>query len=616
MARLTAMQQPAGAPAKATVTGLVLRSTTGDPISRATVTLTRVAPQGAGARGAAPEGQRGQPAQQQAQQQPQTFTATTDDQGKFLISDIDPGSYRVIAARNGFARQEYGQRSLNRPGTLIDIREGQQVRDISFRLIPAGTISGRVMDTNGEPLPGITVQALRSTYDSTGKRAMQPASSARTNDLGEYRLYWINPGRYFVSANPARSALETITASASQAANMAQNPAQAQQAAQAASLFGPTGTPNEVVDNGFGLTYYPNSPEVSRAVALELQPGAEQRAIDFTLVRSQRVRLTGRVIDTTTGRPPQNAAVSVSPRDSSSSSPLDALIGMDPTQGNRYNPATGEFVVQNVATGSYWLQVLTQRQAQTPAAPTPAEALAVLSSINSARIPVDVLGSDIDNLTLNVSPGASVNGRVRVEGLQPSNAGDLQRLGISLQSTSGGASILAMLQGGAIRPAEDGTFSIPRITSGEYKLSVTGLAPTFYMKDARFGQSDALNTFTISEPINGTLEIVVRMNPGQVSGTVVDATLKPVSGVQAVLVPEARNRQDLYRTAMTDQEGRFTIRGITPGEYRIFAWEDIEPFAYFDLAVVKQHEAAGKQVRIQESSAETAEVRIIPAETP
>ena len=212
VAPLTAMQQPAGAPAKATVTGVVMRSTTGDPISRATVTLTRVAPQGAGARGAAPQGQRGQPAQQQAQQQPQTFTATTDDQGKFQVSDVDPGPYRVIAARNGFARQEYGQRSFNRPGTVIDIREGQQVRDISFRLIPASTISGRVMDTNGEPLPGITVQALRSTYDATGKRTMQPASSARTNDLGEYRLYWINPGRYFAGANPARSAFDNITA--------------------------------------------------------------------------------------------------------------------------------------------------------------------------------------------------------------------------------------------------------------------------------------------------------------------------------------------------------------------------------------------------------------------
>jgi protocatechuate 3,4-dioxygenase beta subunit len=600
--------------AKATVAGVVLRSTTGEPVTRATVTLTRVTPQGPGARGGGAQGQPAQPGQQQAQQQPQTFTTTTDDQGKFQFKEVEEGAYRVAAARNGFARQEYGQRSFNRPGIVVNIRAGQQVSDVSFRLIPASTISGRVMDTNGEPLPGITVQALRSTYDATGKRTLQPASSVRTNDLGEYRIYWINPGRYFVSANPARSAFETLTSSASQAANQAQNPAQAQQAAQAASMFGAAGTPNEVSDPGFGLTYYPNSPEASRAVALDLQPGAEQRAIDFTMVRSQRVRLTGRVIDTTTGRPPRSAAVSVSLRDSSVASPLDAFIAMNPSQGNRYNNTTGEFVVENVASGSYWLQVISQGQAPTAApnaTPTTAEALAVLAAINSARIPVDVLGSDIDNLTLNVGPGVSVSGRVQIEG-GSSNQNDLQRIGIALQSSSGTAFLTAMLQG-AVRPAADGTFSIPRVTAGDYKLVVNGLGPTLYIKDARLGQTDLLGGVTISEPVNGSLEIVLRMNPGQLTVNVVDATLKPVSGVQAVLVPENRSRQDLFRNEVTDQEGRFTFRGITPGDYRIFAWEDIEPFAYFDPAVVKQYEAAGKLVHIQESSAESVEVRLIPA---
>mgnify|MGYP001259414705 CR=1 FL=1 len=61
--------------------------------------------------------------------------------------------------------------------------------------------------------------------------------------------------------------------------------------------------------------------------------------------------------------------------------------------------------------------------------------------------------------------------------------------------------------------------------------------------------------------------------------------------------------------------GRFTFRGITPGDYRIFAWEDIEPFAYFDPAVVKQYEALGKAIRVQEASSESAEVRLIPAAT-
>jgi protocatechuate 3,4-dioxygenase beta subunit len=385
-------------------------------------------------------------------------------------------------------------------------------------------------------------------------------------------------------------------------------------------MFGGGPNPNEVPDSGFGLTYYPGTTEASRALGLDLQPGAEMRGVDFTLIRTQRVRITGKVIDTTTGRPPEEAAVSVVSRDATGSSPFDAILGLgDPSGGNRYNSATGEFVVANVASGSYWLQVIAQgqaapRTAAPDAPPTTQEALNMINSINSARMPVEVLGSDITNLTLNVGPGMTVTGRVQIEGAQAANNTDLQRIGIQLQSTSGGGNILALLQGGVVRAAADGTFSLPRITTGDYKLDVSGLAPNLYLKSARLGQTDALNAVTISEPLNGPLEIVLRPNPGQVTGNVVDATLKPISGVQAVLVPDqARDRQDLYRTAATDQDGRFTFRGVTPGDYRIFAWEDIEPFAYFDPAVVKQYEAAGRPVRVQESSSENAEVRLIPA---
>ena len=606
-----------GPAAKATVVGSVLRATSGEPISRATVTLTRV--QTPGPRGGGPQGQAGQRGQQPAQQQPLVFTATTDDQGRFRITDVEEGPYRIIAARNGFARQEYGQRSYNRPGTVMNIRAGQQVTDVAFRLTAASTLSGRVLDSLGEPQPGVTVQALRSTYDATGKRTLQPVGSTRTNDLGEYRIYWINPGRYFVSANAARSTLELITAGASQAAAQAQDPAQAQQAAQAAAMFGGGANPNEVPDQNLGLTYYPGTTDASRAIAMDLQAGQELRGIDFTLIRTQRVRVSGRVIDTTTGAPPQNAAVSVSPRDASASSPLDALLGgIDPTGANRYNPTTGEFVVANVASGSYWLQVISQGQAASQPnpnnTPTTQEALNILTSMNSARIPIEVFTNDISNLVLSVGPGFAVTGSVQIEGAQPANAADLQRIGLQLQSGSGGANILALIQGGVVRPAADGTFSIPRITPGDYKLAVNGLGPNLYVKHARLGQTDLLSGITISEPLNGSLEIVLRMNPGQVTGNVVDATLKPVAGVQAVLVPErTRDRQDLYRTAITDPDGRFTLRGIAPGDYRVFAWEDIEPFAYFDPAVVKQYEAAGKLIHIQESSNETTEVRLIPA---
>jgi hypothetical protein len=359
-------------------------------------------------------------------------------------------------------------------------------------------------------------------------------------------------------------------------------------------------------------------------VAIELQPGTDIRAIDIPLTPHQRVKVTGRVIEAETGRPPQVAQVSVGPKDASSASLLDALIGSDPG-GSRYNPETGEFTVQDVATGSYWLQVIApsqralQGQAQAPgAAPAnPADALAALSAINTARIPIEVGNIDLNNITLTVSSGVSIAGRIRLEGAPAGvEAGQnpLERVGVMLQSTSGGMNILSMLGGGAVRPAADGTFSIPRISAGDYRVAVNGLGTNLYIKDARLGQTDALQSLAISPPVNGTLEITLGANPGQVMGAVTDATLKPVSGVQAVLIPEQlRNRQDLYKTVTTDQDGRFTLRGITPGDYRLFAWEDIEPFSYYDAEVLREYEQQGKLVRIREGSAESAELKIIPA---
>jgi hypothetical protein len=181
--------------------------------------------------------------------------------------------------------------------------------------------------------------------------------------------------------------------------------------------------------------------------------------------------------------------------------------------------------------------------------------------------------------------------------------------------TGGGSILTAALQGGIPRPAAaDGTFSLTKITPGNYRLVVNGLDPTMYIKDAHIDRTDVLQGIAIGNRVDGALEIVLSTNAGQFDGTIVDAAGKPVSGVQAVLIPDRlRNRSDLFKTATSGANGRFTMRGITPGDYKLFAWEDIEPFSYFDSDVLRPFEALGKTVRIQENSRETAEVKIIPA---
>jgi sarcosine oxidase gamma subunit len=611
--------QNAAAPAKAAIEGSVVRAGTGEPIPRASVTLIKVtfSPGAVARTGTAP-----QPQPAPAPQQPVIIPAvTTDEKGKFQIKDIDPGTYRIAAARNGFAKQEYGQRSFNRAGTILTLQAGQQMQDVAFKLSAAPTISGRVIDTNGEAQPGITVQALRSTYDAAGKRTLQAVQSARTNDLGEYRLYWLNPGRYYVSANGAKSAFETLGSSLSQVASQAPTPADAQAMSQLSSIYGPGAPANEVAESGFALTYFPGTPEMSRAATIDLQPAAEVR-VDFNLARNQRFRIRGRLVDTGTGRPPQTATVSVSPRGpSGDSAGLDALIGGSAgmLQGNQYNPVTGEFEVREVAEGSYWLQVMTMPP-PTPAgaaggaAPTtPIDAASIRSSIKRAQVPVDV-SADVENIAVAVSSGITIPGRLRIEGTQPPGQNPYARLSLSLQPPGASIFTAALQGGGPVRiTAPDGTFAVTRITPGDYKLAVTGMDPDMYIKDARLDRTDLLEGIAIADRVEGSIDITLSSKGGQVAGSLVDAAGKPVSGVQAVLVPDRlRNRNDLYKTAVTGADGHFTLRGITPGDYKIFAWEDIEPFSYFDADVLTSYEGRGKPVHIQEYSKETVEVKIIP----
>ncbi len=612
LALLLAFVQNTPPPEKATITGTVLRVGTGEPIPRATVTLIRgvggfagitaeaTAPVG---RGAAP-GQPGQAVPQGAitVQQPGPLpTATTDERGRFQIRDVDPGNYRVAAARNGFARQEYGQRSFNRTGTIISVRAGQQVPEIEFRLAQAPTISGRVVDTYGDPQPGITVQALRTTYDANGKRTLQTVQSAKTNDLGEYRLYWLNPGRYFVSASGTKSAMEAISSTLSQAVAMAPTAQDAQAMSQLSGIYGPGAPANEVADSGYTLTYYPGTNDISRASVIDLQSGGETR-VDFNLSKGQRFRIRGKVIDASTGRPPLAAQLSVSPRNPvGEASPLEALLGgaTGALQGNRYSGGTGDFEVRDVAAGSYWLMVQTQ--------PSPAalaggrggaqiDAAAILSSINRAQVAVEV-DHDIENLPVIVTPGISIPGRIRIEGNLPAGENPYSRLMPILQ-TGGGSILAAALQGGLPpRPAADGTFTMTKITPGDYKLVVNGLEANMYIKDAHIDRADVLQGITIGDRLEGTLDVVVSSNGGEIGGTIVDAAGKPVSGVQAVLIPDRlRNRTDLFKTAVTAVNGRFNIRGVTPGDYKLFAWEDIEQFSYFDPAVLTPFEGKGKPV--------------------
>src|SRR5437762_7950695 len=170
------LQAPA-AP-KASIEGTVVRAGTNDPIPRVQVTAVPSEPSHA------------------------PPPVTTDAQGHFSIKDLGPGTYGLEAERNGFVPQRYGQRKARQPGIQLNLATGQELKGLVFPLTPAGAISGRVTDEIGEPLVGINIQIEQRVYYENGQRRLQTEKSEKTDDRGEYRVFLLRPGQYYMRAVP------------------------------------------------------------------------------------------------------------------------------------------------------------------------------------------------------------------------------------------------------------------------------------------------------------------------------------------------------------------------------------------------------------------------------
>ena len=149
---------------------------------------------------------------------------------------------------------------------------------------------------------------------------------------------------------------------------------------------------------------------------------------------------------------------------------------------------------------------------------------------------------------------------------------------------------------------------------GEFRFVVNWSKPQYYVKEARFGAIDLLTQplqFTGRE--QSTLEILMSPNVASIEGLVTDR-FAPAKGAQVVLVPDhARHRIELFKFTMTDQNGRFAIRNLAPGDYHLYAWEAIDPYSWFDPEVTKRYEQVALPVHLTESVRQTLALQLIPA---
>ncbi|HET9943948.1 MAG TPA: carboxypeptidase-like regulatory domain-containing protein, partial [Terriglobia bacterium] len=475
------------------------------------------------------------------------------------VPDLDEGTYRLLVTQSGYVRQEYGQRVFPGQGTLISLAAGQTFKDVTIHLTETGNAGGRIVDNNGVPAVGAPLQLVKASYNQAGQQIFQQAATTRSNDRGEYRFYWVTPGRYYVAGGNAAANYTFIG-------------------------FG-NNNPNEPGDN-YMLTYYPGVTDIARATAIDIKSGSEA-VLDFVVPKQQLFTIRGKVVNpapaTAKGSLPA-VTISLAFRT------LTGANGAFFSQQQEYDAGTGNFVLRDVLPGSYILQA---------AAPP-----------FSARLPIEITNSNVENLIVELNSGVSITGRFIPDGgnLPPPSALQLQ-----MRLASNGLQNYMVGTSPTSQAAADGSFNIPGVLPGDYRI-VPNPSQDFYVKELRYNRLDALaNPVSVCcNSDSATLEVVISRNVGQIDGVIVDARMQPVPGVQAVLIPDARQRTDLYKTATTDQTGHFVMRGLAPGDYKLFAWEALENYGYFDPDVMRRAEALGKPVHVGESSKLVVEGKIIP----
>jgi hypothetical protein len=547
-ARQTSQAQTAAQPVESkpedrcAIEGRVFSAASGEPVKRASLILRRtdLTPNSGGL--------------------PISYSTATDTGGGFAMKDIEPGKYRLSVSRTGFVNTEYGARGPQRPGTTLSLSTGQHMQEVIFRLTPHAVIIGRVVDEGGEPLAYVQVQAMRYRY-LQGRKQLMSSGGASTNDLGEYRMFGIPPGRYYLSATYRANMMfeATVDRSATQPA-----------------------------DEDYVPTYYPAATDASGATAVDVAAGAQVRGIDFTLSKTRTVHIKGRVVNST-GIGRKQATLFLTPRDQMGMYNMNRPFSTD---------STGAFEVRGLAPGAYSLTASIYDGDRSM----------------SMRQPIEA-GGNIDNLVVTMQPGFELSGQIRVDGEAKMNLSDV-RVNLRPRDPSG-PMMFAPASNGRVK--EDGAFTLSNVTMDHFNVTVYSLPEGFYVKSIRRGDDDVLASgLDVSKGSTGPIDIVLSPKAGQVEGSVQNDKQQPATGASVVLIPQEKERADqmaYYKTVTTDQYGRFAVKSVDPGEYKVYAWEDLEAGAYMDPEFMKPLDGRGESVTIRESSKESLQLKLIPAET-
>ncbi|HEY2379641.1 MAG TPA: carboxypeptidase regulatory-like domain-containing protein [Terriglobia bacterium] len=472
---------------------------------------------------------------------------TTDTDGRFQFQNVRPGRYRINVRRQGYFRSPLA----------VTVVAGQPISDVQVSMAPAGAISGRIYNAGGEPLGNVDVQVLKATYPQ-GQRTLTFVQSSITNDLGEYRLFGLPAGRYYITALHPDGENGMLASIRKFGGAVMLNGLSLSSHVVADPALGDPVPDRDAKADRYVPIYFPGTPDELSASPVDLQAGADFGGVNIALSPVRPVHVRGVIVDVS-GRPAQNGSVTA-------------------TGGIFDSPFTEQS--SSAVNGAFDLLL------------NPGMHLLIASAQGTGYAGVHVENADIDNVMIRTSPAFNIQGRVTFESKTGARQ-DISPLRISLQPDFGVGGNLPKPSYSV--PLANGALTLAA-NAGDFRVNIAQLPQNLYVKSIRLGTIDVLAAgLQLDRPPSSLLEIVLSTDYGSIDGTVAGEST-------VVLVPDVRNRTDLYRSVVTDFSGHFSLDRIPPGDYKMFAWRDVETDAWYDPDFMRNYENDGKPVHIAEGA--------------
>jgi Carboxypeptidase regulatory-like domain len=451
--------------------------------------------------------------------QPSRELMRADGGGAFEFRELPPGTYRVVASKAGFTpivsdQPALGLRILS-AGRSLTLAAGEVRERIEIGLSPLATLSGRVIDENGEPLQGASVQLLQIRYEAGRRQLLAANVAARlTDDFGRYRLYGLDPGQYVVSATIGSVLSADVP--------------------------------------GYLRSYFPATSSPGEAQLVAVRSSEEVSGIDLSMVRGRTARVAGRILNQA-GAPTTGGSVTLRPRQRAS------VVGVS-TGARLFND--GRFEFPNVPAGDYVIQA--NRGRSNPS-----------TEGEFGSLPVTVNGTDVTDLVLQMTAGSTVAGSIRFDTLDRSKLPARSSIELAAFPVDFDRSPSNSFATADIR--SDWRFRMAGL-NGPRRLHLQSVPPGWMLAAVLVNGIDVTDrpiSFGKPEESLVDVEIVLTDRVSELSGMVTDDRAAPAGGASVIVFSTERDRwypeSRFLRTAPVGPDGGFIVQGLPAGSYYVAA---------------------------------------------